>query len=57
LQVRDRLIREYAILVRECDSFAGIEHGKHLRVAVRLESENARLIAALASIFGGSSCP
>lgn len=55
-QVRDRLIREHAILVRECDSFAGIERGRHLRVAVRLESENARLIAALASISGRSSC-
>lgn len=56
LQVRDQLIREHAILVRECDSFAGIERGRFLRVAVRLENENARLIEALASVFGGLSC-
>jgi threonine-phosphate decarboxylase len=56
LQVRDQLIREHAILVRECDSFAGIERGRYLRVAVRQENENARLIEALASVFGGSSC-
>jgi threonine-phosphate decarboxylase len=56
LPIRDQLIREHAIVVRECDSFAGIEHGRYLRVAVRQESENARLIEALASVFGGSSC-
>lgn len=56
LQVRDQLIREHAILVRECDSFSGIEPGRFLRVAVRQEDENARLIGALASVFGGLSC-
>jgi threonine-phosphate decarboxylase len=56
LQVRDRLIREHAILVRQCDSFSGIEPGRFLRVAVRQEGENARLIEALASVFGGLSC-
>ena len=56
LPIRDQLIREHAIVVRECDSFAGIERGRYLRVAVRQESENARLIEALASVFGGSSC-
>jgi threonine-phosphate decarboxylase len=54
LQVRDRLIREHAILVRECDSFAGVERGRFLRVAVRRDSENALLIEALASVLGGS---
>lgn len=56
LQVRDLLIREHAIVARECDSFAGIERGRFLRVAVRQENENALLIEALASVFGGSSC-
>ena len=56
LKVRDQLIREHAIVVRECDSFAGIERGRFLRVAVRQENENARLIEALASVFGESSC-
>jgi len=52
-QVRERLIREHAILVRACDSFAGIERGRYLRVAVRLEDENARLVKALARVCGG----
>lgn len=56
LKVRDQLIREHAIVVRECDSFAGIERGRFLRMAVRQENENARLIEALASVFGESSC-
>ncbi len=56
LQVRDQLIREHAIVVRECDSFAGVEGGRFLRVAVRQENENARLLEALASVFGGLSC-
>lgn len=55
-QIRDQLIRQHAILVRECDSFAGLERGRHLRVAVRTESENARLVEALASVLQGYSC-
>jgi threonine-phosphate decarboxylase len=53
LQVRQALIREHAIVVRECDSFEGIERGCYLRVAVRGEDDNARLIKALASVLGG----
>lgn len=55
-EVRERLIREYAILVRDCDSFEGLERGRYLRIAVRLESENQRLAAALAAVFGQASC-
>jgi threonine-phosphate decarboxylase len=49
--VRDRLLRDHAILVRECESFEGLERGHYLRVAVRGESENASLIEALAGLF------
>jgi threonine-phosphate decarboxylase len=52
-EVRDRLIREHAILVRECDSFEGVEQGRYLRLAVRHPSDNARLIEALGSVFQG----
>lgn len=55
-EVREQLIRGHAILVRECDSFEGIERGRYLRVAVRLEDENARLIEGLASVLRGLSC-
>jgi threonine-phosphate decarboxylase len=55
-QVRERLLREHAVLVRECDSFEGIERGRYFRVAVREESENVRLVEALAHVFQGCSC-
>jgi threonine-phosphate decarboxylase len=60
-EVRERLIREHAILVRECESFEsfgreGIERGHYVRVAVRLEAENARLIDALTGVFQELSC-
>lgn len=54
--VRDRLVRECAILVRECDSFENLAPGRYLRVAVRRESENRRLLEGLAAILGPTSC-
>jgi adenosylcobinamide-phosphate synthase len=56
MEIREELIREHAILVRECDSFAGLERGRFLRVAVRKEEENARLVAALRNVLRGASC-
>jgi threonine-phosphate decarboxylase len=55
-QVRERLLREHGVLVRECDSFEGIERGRYFRVAVREESENARLVEALTHVFKGWPC-
>jgi len=54
--VRDRLVQEHRILVRECESFEGLQAGRYLRVAVRSVSDNARLIEALTNVLGGSSC-
>ena len=39
-------MRRRSILVRPCGMFPGLSHG-HLRLCVRTEAENARLIAAL----------
>jgi len=55
-EVRSRLLQEHSILVRECDSFAGLEPGRYLRIAVRRENENAHLAAALAGIFRVTAC-
>jgi threonine-phosphate decarboxylase len=55
LEIRSRLIREHAILVRECDSFRGLERGRYLRIAVRTESENQRLLDALAAVLTETS--
>jgi threonine-phosphate decarboxylase len=46
-ELRARLIREHSILVRNCDSYAGLETGRYLRVAVRSAGENDRLLSAL----------
>lgn len=40
-------LREKGILVRECMNFEGIDDGCHLRLAVKDEASNARLIAAI----------
>lgn len=42
--LRDRLLARHGVLVRDCGSF-GL--GRHVRVAVRTESETLRLLAAL----------
>jgi threonine-phosphate decarboxylase len=55
-QVRNALLRKYAILVRECDSFSGLEPGRYLRIAVRTGEENQRLIDALSEVLRESSC-
>jgi threonine-phosphate decarboxylase len=52
--IRERLLRDHAILVRDCDSFRGLEGQNCLRVAVRRKSENSCLLAALTAIFGDS---
>lgn len=49
IHVRERLIRHHRVLVRECDSFQGLEPDRYLRVAVRRQNENARLVEALRS--------
>lgn len=48
--IRERLISEHRILVRNCDSYSGLEKGRYLRVAVRTAAENGRLIEAIKQI-------
>jgi threonine-phosphate decarboxylase len=52
-RLRERLIREHRILVRNCDSYYGLETGRYLRVAVRSGDENARLLHALETVLKG----
>lgn len=42
-------LREKRILVRPCGAFPGLTHG-HIRLAVRTEGENARLVRALGEL-------
>jgi threonine-phosphate decarboxylase len=54
--VRERLIREHRIIVRACDSFAGLEGDCYIRVAVRTANENARLVHGLRQTMGEIQC-
>jgi threonine-phosphate decarboxylase len=56
LETRHALLRDHVILVRECDSFSGLEAGRYLRIAVRSENENEHLIDALSHVLGENSC-
>jgi len=39
------------ILVRNCDNFSGLEPGRFIRLAVRSQDDNSRLVEELAGIF------
>ncbi len=56
VQVHRALIRGHAILVRECDSFSGLEPGCYLRIAVRSEGQNQQLVDALSQVLREDSC-
>jgi threonine-phosphate decarboxylase len=51
--LRMELLERHRILVRNCDSFEGLEKGRFLRVAILGRSENERLVAALGSVLRG----
>ena len=48
---RDRLIRDYGVVLRDCGSFEGLTTD-HLRCAILDDERNARLLFALAQICG-----
>jgi len=47
-QLRMRLMQNHRVLIRDCNSYEGLTHGRFVRVAVRSEEDNARLVQALA---------
>jgi threonine-phosphate decarboxylase len=51
--MRERLLREHHILVRNCDSYDGLEPGRYLRVAVRSAGGNDRLLRAFEDVLKG----
>jgi threonine-phosphate decarboxylase len=46
-ELRARLISKHRILIRNCESYEGLEAGRYVRVAVRSREENGRLVGAL----------
>lgn len=51
-RLQERLIKEHHIVVRNCDSFEGLEQGRYLRVAIRTPYDNDRLLDAIRRILG-----
>ena len=49
-QLAHRLANEHRILVRDCDSYDSLAGSGYLRIAVRNEADNVRLLAALTSL-------
>ncbi len=45
--LRQRLIDDHAIVVRDCTSYDDLGDGRFVRIAVRSPEENARLVVAL----------
>lgn len=52
-ELHDYLVRRQRILIRNCDSFDGLERGRYIRLAVLGSAENNSLIAALTQIADG----
>jgi threonine-phosphate decarboxylase len=50
--LRERLVANHGILVRDASSYSGLEAGRFLRVAVRRRAENRRLLTALRRLLG-----
>jgi threonine-phosphate decarboxylase len=50
--LRDHLIRESKIVVRNCDSYDNLETGRYIRVAVRGADDNSRLVDAMVGTKG-----
>lgn len=51
-ELTDRLAAR-GVLIRNCDSFVGLESGRFVRVAVRAPEDNARLVRALQDVRHG----
>jgi len=50
-RVREQLISDHRIVVRDCRAFHGLSDGRFVRVAVRSSDENGRLVRALRSVL------
>jgi threonine-phosphate decarboxylase len=48
---REHLIRRHRIVVRNCDSFIGLEKGRYIRIAVRSKRDNGLLLSGLRELW------
>ncbi len=49
-EIRQRLVHRYRILVRDCNSFGDLEHGRYIRVAVLGSDQNKLLTKAFSEL-------
>ena len=54
VKLQEKLLRKYKIVIRDCMSFPELGD-RYFRIAVRLASENNRLIEAIAAIVEAES--
>lgn len=51
ISVRESLITQYGIVIRDCSSYRGLEQGRYFRIAVREHAANEKLIHALKEVL------
>ena len=51
MSIRESLIIQYRIVIRDCGSYEGLEHGRYFRIAVRDHTANEKLIDALREVL------
>jgi threonine-phosphate decarboxylase len=51
-ELRALMLRAHHILIRNCDSFEGLTPGRYIRLAIRDEADNGRLVEALSEVLG-----
>ena len=55
-QLTEKLLNEHNILIKDCDTKTGLEGKNYVRIAIRNEQDNNRLIDALKSLRGLNIC-
>ena len=55
-QLTEKLLNEYNILIKDCDTKTGLEGQNFVRIAIRDRQDNDRLIDALKSLRGLNIC-
>lgn len=54
-ELTQRMIRDSLVVVRDCSSYTGLEAGGYIRVAIRANAENHRLVGALTNALANLS--
>lgn len=55
-QLTETLLNKYNILIKDCDTKTGLEGKNYIRIAIRDEKDNNRLVEALRALSGLNIC-